>query len=313
MCICRKLCRKLSQTVALQHAATHCNILQHTATHCNTLQHTATHQLTVESSPRLLHCNTLQHTATHCNTLQHTATHQLTVESSSRQFDLHPAAPPWWVMPHIWVSHVPHMYDPCPTYEKVMSHTQFGLHPAAPACWVMSLIWVSHVTGENSSCPTYEGAIWSINTIITCIYTVRLHLYTHSSVYLLLLPPHESCHTYGWAMSSIRMRHVTYESSHVLQLRGYDLYAAISSPNESAVFFLQRKAIRVDLYFNCPRMWWSHFFRLKSAHWAMCSKIPRTCRPVQSIMYSQFYLGWHIRQLFQSSKLKARKSLFTKT
>ena len=39
--------------VALQHTATHCNMLQYTVSHCNTLQHTPTH------------CNTLQHTAAH--------------------------------------------------------------------------------------------------------------------------------------------------------------------------------------------------------------------------------------------------------
>jgi len=231
------LSKALSKAISDCCTATRCNTLQHITTHGNTLQHIATLCNTsivcrklsqTVALQHVLHCNTLQHTSTHCNTLQHTATHQLTVESSPRLFDLHPAAPPWWVMSHIWVSHVPHMHEPWPTYEKVMSHTQFGLHPAAPACWVMSLIWVSHVTSENGSCHTYEGGIWLINTII--------HLYTHSSVYLLLLPPHESCHTYEWAMSSIGMRHVTYKSSHVLQLRGY----AISSPNESAVFFLQR-------------------------------------------------------------------------
>ena len=87
---------------ALQHTATHCNVLSrqyirntsrhaavkknylhclNTATHCNALQHTTMYRrdtvfvIHLETSHAATHCNTLQHTATHCNTLQHTATH----------------------------------------------------------------------------------------------------------------------------------------------------------------------------------------------------------------------------------------------
>jgi len=72
---------------ALQHTATHCNILQlrgerqtqrretdvlnteDAASHCNTLQHTV-----IRDSDTAKHCNTLRHSATHCNTVQHSAT-----------------------------------------------------------------------------------------------------------------------------------------------------------------------------------------------------------------------------------------------
>jgi len=84
---------------ALQHTATHCNVLSrqyirntsrhaavkknylhclNTATHCNALQHTTMYRrdtvfvIHLETSHAATHCNTLQHTATHCNTLQHT-------------------------------------------------------------------------------------------------------------------------------------------------------------------------------------------------------------------------------------------------
>ena len=82
---------------ALQHTATHCNILQlrgerqtqwretdvlntkDAASHCNTLQHTV-----IRDSDTATHCNTPQHTATHCNTLQHTATHRDTRKTHCR-------------------------------------------------------------------------------------------------------------------------------------------------------------------------------------------------------------------------------------
>ena len=46
--------RRCNAMHALQHTATHCNILYTLQTHCNALQRTATH------------CNALQRTATHC-------------------------------------------------------------------------------------------------------------------------------------------------------------------------------------------------------------------------------------------------------
>jgi len=69
---------------AVQHSATHCNILQHDTynrkclrSKCRARHHAATHFNTLQQS--IAHCNTLQHTATHCNTLQHTATHCNTI------------------------------------------------------------------------------------------------------------------------------------------------------------------------------------------------------------------------------------------
>jgi len=63
----------LQDVLALQHTATHCNMLQHT--------HYQMASSPCASTPTRLkmcwHCNTLQHTATHCNTLQHTATNML--------------------------------------------------------------------------------------------------------------------------------------------------------------------------------------------------------------------------------------------
>jgi len=71
-------------TYALQHTATHCNMLQHTATHCNILQHTTTHWIYCTTLQRTVtHCNTLQHTTTYCNTLQHTATHCNTLQHTA--------------------------------------------------------------------------------------------------------------------------------------------------------------------------------------------------------------------------------------
>jgi len=46
----------------------------------------------------------------------------------------------------IWVSHVPHMSESCPSYE-----------------WVMSLIWVSHVPHMSESCPSYKWVMSRIS------------------------------------------------------------------------------------------------------------------------------------------------------
>jgi len=68
---------------ALQHTATHCNILQHTkhtATHCSTGRHTATrHTMLHHTAPR---CTTLQHVDEHCNTPQHNAQHSNNIRVS---------------------------------------------------------------------------------------------------------------------------------------------------------------------------------------------------------------------------------------
>jgi len=49
-----------------------------------------------------------------------------------------------WIMSHIWVwlSHIPHMNQPCPKYEEFMSH-----------------IWMNHVPHMKDPCPTYERVV----------------------------------------------------------------------------------------------------------------------------------------------------------
>jgi len=64
---------------------------------------------------------------------------------------------------HIWMRHVPHMNESCPTYECVMSSSHMcrrslKLILRGP----VSHVWMSDVTRMNESCPTYECVMSNI-------------------------------------------------------------------------------------------------------------------------------------------------------
>jgi len=60
------------------------------------------------------------------------------------------------IMSHIWMSHVTHMNESCPTYEWVMRHIWMRHVPHMNELRPMSHIWMSHVPHMNESCATYE-------------------------------------------------------------------------------------------------------------------------------------------------------------
>jgi len=93
---------------------------------------------------------------------------------------------PFWVMSHIWRSHVTHVIESWRTYEGVRAHMWMShvthMNESCHTCeWVMSHIWRSHVTHVNESWRTYE---W-----------VRAHMWTSHFAHM-----SESCHTYAWLM-----------------------------------------------------------------------------------------------------------------
>ena len=58
----------------------------------------------------------------------------------------------------------------------------------------------------------------------------------------------------------------------------------------------------------CVRCVWQVSIRNRNSVWQLAGDNLLVCDS-----YSQSHLGWHFRKLFQSSKLKARTSLFTET
>jgi len=67
-----------------------------------------------------------------------------------------------WVMSRIWMSHVPHVNESCPTCE-----------------WVMSQIWMSHVPHVKESCQIYEWVMSHIwKTHVTHMKEAMRHV-TH--------------------------------------------------------------------------------------------------------------------------------------
>jgi len=87
---------------------------------------------------------------------------------SNNPFLWRAAAPPEWVMSHIWMHHVTHINESCNTdewschtYDWVMSHMWLRhVTHMNESChtheWVMSHIWMSHVPRMDASCHTYE-------------------------------------------------------------------------------------------------------------------------------------------------------------
>ena len=140
----------------------------------------------------------------------------------------------WWVMSHIWRSHVIHKKESCRTYEGVMSHIwRSHVTHMNESChtyeWVMSHIWMSHVTHMNESCYTYEWVmshLWvhlanavesRCNTLqhpatlcntqtrgISCVCDMTLcdtsHIRMSHVTYI-----NESCHTYEWDMGWLQL------------------------------------------------------------------------------------------------------------
>jgi len=83
-----------------------------------------------------------------------------------------------WVMSHVWMGHVPHMYESrmyewviaqinesCPhTQMSHVTHIQESCHKYE---WVMLNMSMSHVTNTNESCPTYKWVTFYIDKSVT--------------------------------------------------------------------------------------------------------------------------------------------------
>jgi len=137
---------------------------------------------------RSLNTHSHIHINTHTKTYIHTQTH---AQRTDRAPHIELCGSSWWtrdrtrcgyawVMSHIWMSHVTHMNESCPTYEWVMSH----------GC-MSHVLYASHVSHTNESCPTFE---WVMS------HTRMSHA------------PHmnESCLTHEWVMPLICMSHVSH-------------------------------------------------------------------------------------------------------
>ena len=111
---------------------------------------------------------------------------------------------------HIWMSHVPHMNESCPTYECVMSSSHMcrrslKLILRGP----VSHVWMSHVPLMNASCQTY------VDTVCAPIPRVAL-CHTHEWVSRHVPLMNASCHTHecmNWLSSHKWMSHVTHANA----------------------------------------------------------------------------------------------------
>jgi len=129
---------------------------------------------------------------------------------------------------HIWMSHVPHMNESCPTYIWVISHTWIshvkhiiwhGLSArlqtrAARSStstkqshkWVMSHMLTSNAPHMNQSCPTY---IWGVSHVyMSHVPHIIWHgsfvyLHTRAALCQRSNQTNESCPTFEWVMSHI--------------------------------------------------------------------------------------------------------------
>ena len=142
--------------------------------------------------------------------------------------------------------HITHMNTSCHTYEVVMSHVRMRhVTRTNESChiyeWVTSHMWMSHVTHMNESCHSNIALDWLCGLNVGWLRLVGSSKLQVSSAenslfyrallqkrpimlrsLLIVATPYpiaclrhvtrmnESCHTYNWVMSGVRMRHVTY-------------------------------------------------------------------------------------------------------
>jgi len=140
------------------------------------------------------------------------------------------------VMSQIWMSHVPCINKSCPMYEWIMSHTWMShvsykqsfftyTMQAVPGqvaqpracvhmCHVKSMCHVTcmniYVPYVNESCPIwmdYESCVMSHMNGLFHIHNVSC-AWSNSAALCLRL--YESCPTYEWVMSHVRINHVPY-------------------------------------------------------------------------------------------------------
>jgi len=141
---------------------------------------------------------------------------------------------------HIWMSHVPHMNESCPTYECVMSSSHMcrrslKLILRGP----VSHVWMSDVTRMNESCPTYECVMSNICRHSLCSNSTcgpvshvgMCHLWMRHVTLMNVWT--DSHHINGWVMSHMQMRHACRRGSYTTsKLRG------VTHMNESCATYI---------------------------------------------------------------------------
>jgi len=116
-----------------------------------------------------------------------------------------------WVISRTWLSHVTHMNKSCHTYEWVMSHIcttgvrtrNHEVYMDESCCtyeWVVSHIWTTgeHVLWAMSCCMHESRMSHDTTHMDVSRHTYEWQEYTFR----------ESCRTYEWVTSHIRMSHV---------------------------------------------------------------------------------------------------------
>jgi len=178
----------------------------------------------------------------------------------------------WWVMSHIWMSHVTHMNESCHKYQWVMPHICVTL--------------MSHVTGLmlylEQSCHAYRWVmshVWTSHPFIRATWLIDMCDMIHSHVC------HDSSICVAWLIHMCDIAH-SYARSDSFICDPLLLYATLPSPmcvgHDSFICVTLRSGARcwrrARQTRNSQKTWRNYTRRLKQRHNARREIYKRLCK-----------------------------------